>query len=187
MSNFQAKRLSIKEVFLITPQKVSDQRGYFMETYQTAAFESLGIGCEFVQDNHAYSKARGTLRGLHFQIPPCAQAKLVRVVKGSIYDVAVDLRNGSPSYGAWCAVTLTAADAGMVFIPVGFAHGYCTLEADTEVSYKVDAFYSRQCEGGLAWNDADIGIDWPLDAADIVTSEKDAKLPGLKHFSSPFS
>lgn len=187
MSNFQAKPLSIREVLLITPQKIFDQRGYFMETYQTATFKKLGIACDFVQDNHSYSKACGTVRGLHFQVPPYAQAKLVRVIKGSIYDVAVDLRKASPSYGAWCASTLTAADAEQLFIPAGFAHGYCTLEADTEVCYKVDAFYSRQCEGGLVWNDADIGIDWPVDPAEIVISEKDAKLQGLKHFSSPFS
>ncbi len=133
------------------------------------------------------SARKGTIRGLHFQVPPEPQAKLVRVLKGAIFDVAVDLRQGSQTYGQWCAATLTAEGAEQLFIPRGFAHGFCTLEADTEIAYKVDGFYAPTCDAGLRWNDPDIGIAWPIGQADAMLSEKDAKLPGFAGFTSPFS
>jgi len=178
--------LSIPEVLLLTPKKHDDGRGYFVETYNKRSFAEAGIDCTFVQDNQSCSTQRGTIRGLHFQSDPSAQAKLVRVLHGAIYDVAVDLRQGSPTYGRWCGATLSADEGQQLFVPVGFAHAFCTLGPNTIVAYKVDGYYDRSCEGGLHWDDPDIAIDWPIAASDVHLSEKDAQLPYLRDFASPF-
>ena len=176
----------IPGVLLLKPRYFHDARGYFVETYNLSDARGAGLTAEFVQDNQAFSHQRGTVRALHFQVPPHAQAKLVRVLRGSIHDVAVDLRAGSPSYGRWTAVTLTARGGEQVFVPRGFAHGYCTLEADTEVAYKVDDYYAPDCDRGLIWNDPTLAIDWPVSAAEAVLSDKDRQLPRFADFVSPF-
>jgi dTDP-4-dehydrorhamnose 3,5-epimerase len=176
----------IPGVLLLKPRYFNDARGYFVETYNLRAARAAGLTADFVQDNQAFSHKRGTVRALHFQVPPRAQAKLVRVLRGSIYDVAVDLRVGSPTYGRWTAATLTAEHGEQVFVPRGFAHGYCTLEADTEVAYKVDDYYAPDCEGGLIWNDPTLAIDWPVAASEAMLSDKDLKLPQFADFVSPF-
>lgn len=186
MPRLAAVPLELPEVLVITPAKVADPRGYFMETYNAHDFAELGIRCAFVQDNQALSKQPGVVRGLHFQMPPMSQAKLVRVLRGRIFDVAVDIRRGSSNYGRWCATTLSADGGEQIFIPHGFAHGYCTLEPETEVAYKVDDFYSREYDGGLLWNDPTIGIAWPIAAGEALLSDKDRLLPPFKSFTSPF-
>ena len=180
------ERLSIPDILLITPPRSADRRGYFVETYNKMRFAEIGIATEFLQDNQSLSVQRGTIRGLHFQLAPAPQAKLVRVVFGSIFDVAVDLRDGSATYGQWCGATLTAASGGELFIPHGFAHAFCTLEPDTLVAYKVDGLYDKAAEGGLRWDDPEIAIEWPIAAADITVSDKDASLPFLRDVAKPF-
>lgn len=182
----EVRATSIPGVLLLKPQYFNDARGYFVETYNTQAARNAGLSAEFVQDNQALSLQRGTVRALHFQAPPRAQAKLVRVLRGGIYDVAVDLRAGSPHFGRWVAATLTAQGGEQIFVPRGFAHGYCTLEADTEVAYKVDDYYAPEYERGVAWDDPTLGITWPVAAADAVLSDKDRKLPRFADFASPF-
>lgn len=179
--------LSVPGLMLLTPQKHDDQRGHFVETYNRRSFAEAGIDCTFVQDNQSLSTQRGTIRGLHFQSAPHTQAKLVRVLQGAVYDVAVDLRRGSPTYGRWCATTLSAEEGQQIFVPAGFAHAFCTLAPDTVVAYKVDGYYARDCEGGLRWDDPDLAIDWPVAAADVHVSDKDASLPYLRDFTSPFA
>jgi dTDP-4-dehydrorhamnose 3,5-epimerase len=186
MSHLTVKPLGIPAVKLLIPRRFGDHRGWFTETYSTRAFDQALGGTVFVQDNQAFSAQRGTLRGLHFQNPPEPQAKLVRVVRGSIFDVAVDIRFGSPTYGRWVGEILTAHGGEQLFVPRGFAHGYCTLEPDTEVAYKVDGFYAPACDAGLAWNDPTIGIEWPIAADEVILSEKDKRLPALADFVSPF-
>lgn len=186
MSKFAFEPLAIPAVVLIKPKKFGDARGYFLETYSVEAFAAAGIDAVFVQDNQSLSVTRGVVRGLHFQGPPAPQAKLIRVLRGAIFDVTVDIRVGSPSYGRWCATTLTAEGAEQLFVPRGFAHGFCTLEPNTEVVYKVDGPYSPETEGGIAWNDPDLAIDWPVAAAEAQLSGKDAALPGFAGFASPF-
>jgi len=176
----------ISGVLLLKPRYFKDARGYFVETYNLSGARAAGLTAEFVQDNQAFSHQRGTVRALHFQVPPHEQAKLVRVLRGSIYDVAVDLRAGSPTHGRWTAATLTAQGGEQVFVPRGFAHGYCTLEADTEVAYKVDDYYAPDCERGLIWNDPTLAIDWPVATSDAVLSDKDRQLPRFADFVSPF-
>ncbi|MCI0599466.1 MAG: dTDP-4-dehydrorhamnose 3,5-epimerase [Beijerinckiaceae bacterium] len=171
---------------LFQPKKFADSRGFFFESYNARTYAEAGVDSVFVQDNQSFSQAAGTIRGLHFQLPPAAQAKLVRVLRGAIFDVAVDIRRGSPTYGRWCSVKLTADGGEQVFIPAGFAHGFCTLEQDTEVAYKVDRFYSPSCDAGLRWNDPDLAIAWPVPAKDAVVSGKDAILPLFSGFISPF-
>ncbi|WP_230533386.1 dTDP-4-dehydrorhamnose 3,5-epimerase [Microvirga roseola] len=180
------KPTDIPDVVVLTPRRFGDHRGWFSETYSTRAFAPVLGDIVFVQDNQAFSSARGTLRGLHFQRPPAAQAKLIRVIRGSIFDVAVDLREGSPTYGRWVGETLTAGGGEQIFVPRGFAHGYCTLEPDTEVAYKVDEFYAPDCDAGLAWDDPTIGIAWPLPTSEIILSDKDRQLPAFSGFTSPF-
>ncbi len=151
--------------------------------------EIAGLGFDFVQDNHSLSRDPGTLRGLHYQSPPAAQTKLVRCVAGAIFDVAVDARKGSPTYGQWEGKTLTPETGAQLLVPRGFLHGFLTLKPDSEVQYKVDDFYEAACDGAVAWNDPDIGIDWPLDEAGVeapVLSAKDAAAPKLADFKSPF-
>jgi dTDP-4-dehydrorhamnose 3,5-epimerase len=186
MGNFSAERLSIPDVVLIRVRKFTDSRGHFLETFRQSEFAAMGIGCEFVQDNQAFSAQTGTIRGLHFQVPPHAQAKLVRVLRGAVYDAAVDLRRGSRTYGKWCGARLTADGGEQIFVPRGFAHGYCTLEPDTVVAYKVDGYYAPQSEAGLIWNDPVIGVDWSVPAQSVLVSDKDGKLPSLASFSTPF-
>jgi dTDP-4-dehydrorhamnose 3,5-epimerase len=178
--------LEIAGVTLLRPKKFVDSRGYFLETFNARTYSRAGIDAVFVQDNQSLSFQFGTIRGLHFQLPPEPQAKLIRVMRGSIFDVAVDLRRGSPSFGHWCSATLTAKGAEQLFIPHGFAHGFCTLEPDTEVAYKVDSFYSPSCEAGLRWDDPDLAICWPVPPVKAVVSDKDSKLPYFKAFDSPF-
>jgi dTDP-4-dehydrorhamnose 3,5-epimerase len=166
-------------VKIITPKKHGDARGFFSEVYSSLAWEQAGLRFTFVQDNHSFSAAIGTLRGLHFQTPPFAQDKLLRVTRGRIYDVAVDLRVSSPTFGRHVGVELSADNWRQFLVPVGFAHGFVTLEPDTEVLYKVTAPYSPAHECGVAWNDPALGIDWPLTAISPVLSERDAKWPVL--------
>jgi dTDP-4-dehydrorhamnose 3,5-epimerase len=186
MGRFVFQPLSIPAVGIVRASAIADQRGYFVETYTVAGFREIGIDCQFVQDNHALSRHAGTVRALHFQRPPAAQSKLVRVIRGSIFDVAVDLRRGSPTYGRWCGAKLSADSNEQLFVPAGFAHGYCTLEDNTAVIYKVDAPYSPECDAGIRWDDPDIAVTWPIDYKEAILSEKDATLPMLRDISSPF-
>ena len=163
-----------------------DARGFFSETYNGGVFKAAGLDATFVQDNHACSRARGVVRGLHYQGPPKAQDKLVRVSRGAILDVVVDIRVGSPTYGRHAAVTLSAENWLQLWIPKGFAHGYCTLEPDTEVIYKVTDFYAPEHEGGVRWDDPALGIPWPVGASEVILSDKDKRLPLLADLKSQF-
>lgn len=172
---------------LVRPRRFGDARGWFTEVYSERAFAAIGVDCRFVQDNHSLSVPRYTLRGLHFQTPPHGQAKLVRCVRGRIYDVAVDVRRGSPTYGRWVAAELSADNGHQLFVPVGYAHGFLTLEENCEVSYKVSDVYAPDCDGGVRWDDPTIAIDWPMPAGSAPElSGKDAVLPLLADFDSPF-
>ena len=182
----QVEDTDIPGVQLLRPRLFYDPRGYFVETYNQQSARDLGLTASFVQDNQSLSVKRGTVRALHFQVPPKTQAKLVRVLRGSIYDVALDLRLGSPPYGRWTAMTLTAGGGEQLFVPRGFAHGFCTLEPDTEVAYKVDDYYAPESERGLAWNDPTLAITWPVVPEDVVVSDKDRKLGRFSDFVSPF-
>jgi dTDP-4-dehydrorhamnose 3,5-epimerase len=177
-------RSDLDGVILIKPDVYSDHRGFFLESYTLQKFADGGIGVSFVQDNHSRSAQKGVLRGLHFQKPPCAQSKLIRATRGAIWDVAVDLRALSPTYGTWRAFELTAENFLMLFVPAGFAHGFCTLAENTEVQYKVDSVYAPAHDSGLRWNDPDLAITWPV--RDPVLSKKDAELPFFRNFASPF-
>jgi dTDP-4-dehydrorhamnose 3,5-epimerase len=183
---FAVERLSIPDIVVVRSRRAGDDRGWFMETYRRDAFVDLAIAASFVQDNHVFSKAAGTLRGLHFQAPPRAQAKLVRVLSGAIHDVAVDIRRGSPSYGRWSGTRISAESGEQLFVPAGFAHGYCTLEANTEVAYKCDAYYAQELEGGIAATDPELGIEWPFPVEAMSLSTKDRSLPSLRDLASPF-
>lgn len=174
-------------IMLVETRRFGDARGWFSETYSEGKYAALGIDVRFVQDNQSYSAFAGTVRGIHFQTPPHAQAKLVRCVRGSIVDYAVDLRKGSPTFGKMAFATLSAENGRQLFVPVGFGHAFVTLERDTEVAYKVSDIYSADCDGGVAWDDPAIGIDWPLPPSGAVLSDKDKLLPKLAHFDSPFS
>jgi dTDP-4-dehydrorhamnose 3,5-epimerase len=171
---------------LIKPRRFGDERGWFAETYSRRTYAGLGVEVDFVQDNHSMSAPVGVLRGLHFQAPPSAQAKLVRCVRGRIWDVAVDIRRGSPSYGRWVAAELGPDTGWQLYVPIGFAHGFVTLEPHREVEYKASAFYDPACEGGLIWDDPDLALPWPAPADGPILSEKDKLLPRLKDFESPF-
>lgn len=171
--------LALPEVLLITPKRHGDARGWFSETWSRAALAAAGLDLDFVQDNQAFSAARGTLRGLHFQTAPAAQGKLVRVLRGAVFDVAVDIRPGSRTYGQWVSAQLTAERGEQLWIPPGFAHAYCTITDDCEIFYKVDAPYAPETEGGIAWNDPDLAIPWPVEGEPIL-SAKDKLLPRLR-------
>jgi len=171
-------------LFVVKPVVHKDHRGFFTESFNRRAYKERGMDCEFVQDNHARSNRAGVLRGFHFQTPPSAQTKLVRVTRGAVLDVVVDLRKGSPTYGRWHAVELSAENFLQLFIPKGFAHAYLTMAENTEFQYKVDAYYDPQRDKGLLWNDPDIGVKWP--PVTPVLSEKDRSLPRLRDFDSPF-
>ena len=177
--------MMIKELNLIKPKRYGDHRGFFAETYSFLKYLELGVDVEFVQDNHSLSSEVGTLRGLHFQAPPRAQAKLVRCGRGAIFDVAVDIRCGSPTYGEWDGHEITAENGHQLFIPVGFAHGFITLEPNSEIVYKCSDYYAPETEGTVLWNDPEIGIEWPTVSAPIL-SDKDADAPLLADFESPF-
>ncbi|MFC4769946.1 dTDP-4-dehydrorhamnose 3,5-epimerase [Effusibacillus consociatus] len=165
-------------VLLIEPDVFEDSRGFFMESYHKRKCQELGLDYDFVQDNHSLSVEAGTIRGLHYQLYPKAQTKMVRVVKGAIYDVVVDIRRHSSTFGQWIAVTLSAENKQQLLVPEGFAHGFCTMEANTEVLYKVDEFYSPEHDRGILWNDHALGISWPT--TNPILSEKDKKQPKLK-------
>ena len=173
-------------VMLLKPKRFGDHRGFFAETYSRREFTGLGEDIEFVQDNHSLSTAVGTVRGLHFQAPPKAQAKLVRCGRGAIFDVAVDIRRGSPTYGQWVGFTLSAENGAQLYIPAGFAHGFATLEPSSEIVYKCSDYYAPETEGSLRWDDPDIGIEWPVTGPQVL-SEKDAAAPLLADFNSPFT
>jgi dTDP-4-dehydrorhamnose 3,5-epimerase len=178
---------AIPEVKIITPARHGDRRGFFCEVYNKRALAEAGIEIDFVQDNHAYSAAAGTLRGLHFQAPPAAQTKLVRVARGAIFDVAVDCRVGSPTFGRHVAVELSATAGNQLLCPRGFAHGTLTLERDTEVLYKVDAYYAPGLDKGVRWDDPDLAIPWPLPPAGPVLSDKDRGLPWFRDLAAAFT
>lgn len=177
--SFVVDRLALGDVLLIRPRKLADARGYFMETYRASHFAELGIPFDVVQENQSRSVHRGTIRGFHFQRPPQTQAKLVRVLRGSIFDVVVDVRRDSPTFGRWVSATLTADTGEQLFVPQGFAHGFCTLEPETAVAYRIDAYYSPAHEEGIHFADSALGIVWPIGADKVVISERDARLPGL--------
>lgn len=178
--------LAIPEVLIIKPRAFSDDRGFFVESYNRSTFESAGIDVEFCQDNFSYSAHAGTVRGLHFQAPPYAQSKLVRVLRGSIIDIAIDARRSSPTFGKWVKAELSAENLNQLFVPRGFLHGFITLEPDSEVAYKVDAHYDGDADGSVLWNDADLSIDWGPAGAKPILSEKDRAAQTWAQFSSPF-
>ena len=183
----QTEPLTIPDVRLLYPRKHSDQRGFFSETYNKQALAALGIHIDFVQDNHSLSAEKGTVRGLHFQTPPFAQDKLVRVTSGSVFDVAVDLRKGSPTYGRHACAVLSAGAWNQLLVPIGFAHGFMTLAPDTEVIYKVSNYYSPDHDMGLLWNDPALGIKWPISGGEAILSDKDRSQPRLAEFITPFN
>ena len=170
---------------MIEPDRFGDHRGFFAETYSRRVYAELGVDVEFVQDNHSLSAAVGTVRGLHFQMPPHAQAKLVRCGRGAIFDVAVDIRKGSPTFGQSVGYELTAENGAQVFVPAGFAHGFMTLQPDSEIIYKCSDYYAPETEGAVRWDDPAIGIDWPLQG-DAILSDKDVVAPILADLDSPF-
>ena len=180
--------MAIPEVLLITPARHGDERGWFSETFRQSALDEAGFaGGTFVQDNHVRSTRRGVLRGLHFQNPPHGQDKLVRCVRGAIFDVAVDLRQGSPTFGGWVGATLSVEDGAQILVPQGFAHGYLTLSDDCEVLYKVTDYYAPQAEGALRWNDPALAIDWAIPVDEISTNDRDAAAPLLADLRTPFA
>jgi dTDP-4-dehydrorhamnose 3,5-epimerase len=179
--------LAIPEVILITPTRFGDHRGFFEETYNLNSFTDAGIRASFVQDNHSLSSAVSTVRGLHFQAPPKAQAKLVRCGRGRLFDVAVDIRKGSPTFGRWVGEELSFENGRMLLVPTGFAHGFMTLETDTEIIYKCSDTYAPETEGAIRWDDPDIGINWPQSTATPLLSEKDNMAPCLRDIKTPFA
>lgn len=174
----KATETELKGVFVLEPQVFGDARGWFMESWSQRKMHDAGIDVQFVQDNQSFSAQKGTLRGLHYQLNPMCQAKLLRCTRGKIFDVAVDIRKGSPQYGKWVGVELSAENKKQLFIPRGFAHGFITLADDVEVQYKADNYYAPECDGNIRWDDPDIGVEWPLKP--VILSEKDSKAPLLK-------
>ena len=175
-------RTAIEGLLCVTPKRHGDARGFFSETWSRRAFADV----DFVQDNHSLSRPAGVIRGLHFQTEPSPQGKLVRVLRGRILDVAVDIRRGSPTFGGHVAVELSAENGRQLWVPVGFAHGFCTLEPDTEVAYKVTTYYDRACDKGVAFDDPDIAIDWPIAPAEAIVSDKDRQQPRLRDLAAVF-
>lgn len=182
----QIVKTALPGVLVLRPRRHEDNRGAFAETYNKRRLEAAGLSYTFVQDNQSLSTDAGTVRGLHFQAPPAAQAKLVRVVAGAILDVAVDIRYGSPTFGRWIAEELSAENGAQLLIPRGFLHGFVTLQPNTAVLYKVDAHYAPVCEGSVRFDDPDLGIDWGLDPASAVLSDKDAAAGRFSDLQSPF-
>lgn len=183
----QADPTGLSGIIVITPARYGDARGWFSETWNAARMAAAGVDLAFVQDNHSFSAAKGTLRGLHYQRPPHAQDKLVRCTRGSILDVAVDIRKGSPTYGKWVGVELSAENGKQLLIPKGFLHGFVTLTEDCEVQYKCTDVYAPDCDGGIRWDDPTIAIDWGLNGTMPVLSAKDQVAPLLANFDSPFT
>ncbi|MDN2566000.1 dTDP-4-dehydrorhamnose 3,5-epimerase [Aquibium sp. A9E412] len=175
----EVRELGLDGVLELRPKAFADARGFFSETYNSRRMAEAGIALTFVQDNHSLSREAGVLRGLHYQVPPHAQAKLVRVVRGRIFDVAVDIRRGSPTFAQWVGLEVSAERWNQILVPAGFAHGFLTLEPDTEVIYKVSDFYAPQHDRAIRFDDPAIGIDWPVDPARIRLSDKDAAAPSL--------
>jgi dTDP-4-dehydrorhamnose 3,5-epimerase len=186
MSAMRITPTAISDVQIIEPVRHGDRRGYFAEMYNQKLLVDAGIDVAFVQDNQSLSAQRGVVRGLHYQLPPFAQDKLVRVLRGSVLDVAVDIRRGSPTFGKHVAVELSADNFRQLFVPVGFAHGFVTLEDDTELFYKVSDYYAPDHERGIQWNDPDLAIDWPVESAAAILSDKDLKLPPLSQLTELF-
>jgi dTDP-4-dehydrorhamnose 3,5-epimerase len=178
-SALEVRETGLPGLRVLVPKRLRDERGFLAETWRRDRFHELGLGRAWCQENHAGSSRAGTVRGLHYQVPPAAQAKLVRVVRGALLDVAVDLRRGSPTFGRHAAVELSTANFRQLFIPAGFAHGYCTLEPDTEILYRLDHVYAPEHERGISWNDPELGIEWPVDPASAIVSAKDRSLPRL--------
>lgn len=181
------EQTALPGVLVLYPKRHGDHRGFFSETYSETVWREAGVVESFVQDNQSLSATKGTVRGLHFQAPPFAQAKLLRVTRGRIQDCVVDIRKGSPTYGKGVAVEISAEAWNQIFVPAGFAHGFCTLEADTEVLYKASALYSPAHDGGILWNDPALALPWQVTAAEATLSDKDGKLPRLADFESPFT
>jgi dTDP-4-dehydrorhamnose 3,5-epimerase len=175
----EVRRLDLPGVLEVRPTRHGDERGFFSEVWNRERWREAGIDQEFVQDNHSLSKERGVLRGLHYQAPPVAQAKLVRVTRGAVFDVAVDIRSGSPTFGRWVSTILSAELWNQLFIPAGFAHGFLTLEPESEVVYKVSAAYSAEHDRAIRFDDPDIAIEWPIEAHELTLSDKDRSAPRL--------
>lgn len=178
--------LELPGLVLVQPARHKDARGHFSQTYVAPSYRENGIDADFVQDNQSYSRGRGVVRGLHFQSPPYAQAKLVRCSLGAILDVAVDIRRGSPTYGKHVSVELSTENGAQLYIPAGFAHGFCTLSEETLVDYKVSALYAPTSEGGIIWNDARLNIDWHINNGAAHLSDKDKALPAFNLLDTPF-
>jgi dTDP-4-dehydrorhamnose 3,5-epimerase len=182
----KVEQTALPGVILITPPRFGDHRGFFSESYSKTKLSEAGIDMDFVQDNHSMSSTVGTVRGLHFQVPPHAQDKLVRCGKGALFDVAVDIRKGSPTYSQWVGYELSSENGQQLLIPAGFAHGFMTLQPDTEIVYKCTDYYAPKTEGALLWNDPEIGIEWPIQGIGPAISDKDAIAPGIDGYDSPF-
>ncbi|UMA64727.1 dTDP-4-dehydrorhamnose 3,5-epimerase [Roseivivax marinus] len=182
----EIEKTALPDVLILTPRRFGDDRGFFSESWNRKRMAEAGIDIDFVQDNHSLSAKVGTVRGLHFQAPPMAQDKLVRCGRGRLYDVAVDVRRGSPTYGQWVGVELSFENGRQLLVPKGFLHGFVTREPDTEIVYKCSDYYSPECDGAVRWNDADIGIDWGISESDAILSDKDAVAQSLADFDSPF-
>ncbi len=180
---FNFMRLKIPEVILVEPQVFPDERGFFMESFKESIFKENGINTKFVQDNHSHS-IKGTLRGLHYQKNPSAQAKLVTALKGEIFDVAVDIRKGSPTYGKWVGEILSEKNHKLLYVPQGFAHGFCVLSEEADVTYKANNEYSPETDRGLLWNDPEVGVKWPIEKP--ITSKKDEQQPLLENIDNNF-
>jgi dTDP-4-dehydrorhamnose 3,5-epimerase len=177
---------SLPGVYIIEPKRFGDHRGWFMESWNQLRMIQMGLNFEWMQDNHSYSAVAGTVRGLHYQAPPHAQDKLVRVGRGSVWDVAVDARRGSPTFGKWIGVELSAENGLQLLIPKGFLHGFATLTADVELLYKCSDVYAPDCDGAVIWNDPQLGIDWKIGLDSVILSEKDAAAPTFSDWQSPF-
>lgn len=183
----EVEQTSLDGVLILTPKRFGDPRGFFSESWNAKRQSDAGINIDFVQDNHSMSTQVGTVRGLHFQAPPHAQAKLVRCGRGCLFDVAVDIRRGSPTYGQWAGKELSFENGKQLLIPAGFLHGFVTRQPDTEIIYKCSDYYSPECDGAVRFDDPDIGIDWGLNEAEAVLSDKDSAAPFLKDFDTPFT
>lgn len=180
------EQTALADVLILTPRRFEDPRGWFSEVWNQETLRGLGVDIGFVQDNHSYSAPAGTVRGLHYQAPPHAQDKLVRVGRGAVFDVAVDVRNGSPNYGKWVGVELSAQNGKQLWVPKGFLHGFVTLEPETEVLYKCSDYYAADCDGAVRFDDPDIGVNWAKYLQEFTVSDKDANAPAFRDFKSPF-